>query len=65
LQDEENNLLKRIDSAAKKEATLCEDEQYSAGTLRKRASRVSRKPNNLPRIHEDYSGPRHHRPRHH
>ncbi|XP_027905353.1 uncharacterized protein LOC114164789 [Vigna unguiculata] len=29
--DEENNLLKRIDSAAKKEATLCEDEQYSAG----------------------------------
>jgi len=65
LQDQESNLLRRINSAAKKEAALCEDEQYCAGTLKKRASRVSRKPKNLPRIHEDYSGPRHHRPRHH
>ncbi|WVZ21387.1 hypothetical protein V8G54_008709 [Vigna mungo] len=29
--DEESNLLKGINSAAKKDATLCEDEQYCAG----------------------------------
>ncbi|CAJ1975591.1 unnamed protein product [Sphenostylis stenocarpa] len=53
--DQESNLLRRINSAANKEAILCKDEQYCAGTLKKRASRVPRKPNKLlPRIHEDY-----------
>ncbi|RZB91337.1 hypothetical protein D0Y65_023656, partial [Glycine soja] len=63
---EESNLLKKTNNGANKEAIVCKDEQYCTGTLKKRASRVSRKPKNqLPHIHEDYSGPRHHRPRHH
>lgn len=65
LQDEKSNLLKG-NSSNDEEAILCKDDQQCTGTLKKRVSRVSRKPNNrLPRIHEDYCGPRHHRPRHH
>ncbi|KAK7304742.1 hypothetical protein VNO77_42629 [Canavalia gladiata] len=63
--DQESNLLKRINSG-NEEAILCKDEKYCSSSLKKRVSRVPRKPNHqLPRIHEDYSGPRHHRPRHH
>ncbi|KAK8465919.1 hypothetical protein PHAVU_009G210216 [Phaseolus vulgaris] len=32
--DQESNLLRRINSAAKKEAALCEDEQYCAGKIK-------------------------------
>lgn len=61
LQDEEDNLLRREDSSDD-EAVLCKDEKCT-GTLKKRASR---KTNHwLPRIHEDYYGPKHHRARHH
>ncbi|KAJ1382369.1 hypothetical protein SESBI_44285 [Sesbania bispinosa] len=58
--DEESTLLKRSNTNAE-EATLCKDEQCT-GSQKKRASRVS---NQLPNIHEDYYGPRRHRPRHH
>ncbi|KAJ0090931.1 hypothetical protein Patl1_14857 [Pistacia atlantica] len=57
------------------EVILCKEGQCSSssssGTLMKmkRVSRVSRKSKDskhwLPSIHEDYYGPRHHRPRHH
>ncbi|KAE9608266.1 hypothetical protein Lal_00003559 [Lupinus albus] len=60
---EENNLLNRNNGAGI-EGIPCKDEQCR--TLKKRFSRVSSKlRNRLPHIHEDYSGPRHHRPSHH
>lgn len=64
LQEEQNNLLKRSNTDAE-EAVLCKDNECT-GSQKKRASKVSRKSNNqLPNIHEDYYGPRRHRPRHH
>lgn len=67
MQDEERNLLKRNNNGDTDEETVfCKDE-HCTGTLKKRIStRSTRKGNNqLPRIHEDYCGPRHHRPSHH
>lgn len=65
MQDEESTLLKRSNTDAQEAAILCKDEQCT-GIQKKRVSRVSRKPNNqLPNIHEDYYGPRRHRPKHH
>ncbi|CAL0320165.1 unnamed protein product [Lupinus luteus] len=60
---EENNLLTR-NYSDDIEGIPCKDEECS--TLKKRVSRVSRElSNRLPYIHEDYSGPKHHRPSHH
>ncbi|KAE8126159.1 hypothetical protein FH972_020903 [Carpinus fangiana] len=46
---------------------LCKDGEHCSGTMKKRVSRVLSKKSHhwLPSIHEDYYGPRSHRPRHH
>ncbi|KAG2671394.1 hypothetical protein I3760_14G133800 [Carya illinoinensis] len=45
---------------------LCKDGHCSSGTMKKRVASVSKKSHHwLPFIHEDYYGPRSHRPRHH
>ncbi|RZB56285.1 hypothetical protein D0Y65_045461 [Glycine soja] len=63
--DGETTLLKRSNTGAE-EASLCKENELCTGSQKKRAARVSRKSNNqLPNIHEDYYGPRRHRPRHH
>lgn len=48
--------------------SLCKDgEKCSSGTLKKTVYRESKKSSHhsIPSIHEDYYGPRHHRPNHH
>lgn len=37
----------------------------SSGTMRRRNSRIAKETHNLPSVHEDYYGPRLHRPEHH
>ncbi|XP_059318830.1 uncharacterized protein LOC132069510 [Lycium ferocissimum] len=48
-------------------STLCKDDHCSSSlATKRRLSRVAKKPHHwLPSIHEDYYGPRGHRPRHH
>ena len=48
------------------EVTLCRDGHCSSGTVKRRFPRVAKKIHHwLPRIHEDYYGPRTHKPKHH
>ncbi|KAM3383517.1 hypothetical protein P3S68_009092 [Capsicum galapagoense] len=47
-------------------STLCKDGHCSSLTTKRRLSKVAKKSHHwLPSIHEDYYGPRGHRPRHH
>lgn len=47
------------------EVIVCKD-GHCSGTMQKTVSRVSKKLHHwLPSIHEDYYGPRSHRPKHH
>jgi len=65
LQAKESNLLKRSNSGDE-EAILCKDDQCTGILKKGGTTRASTKTHNkLPRIHEDYCGPRHHRPSHH
>ena len=66
MQEEENASMKRSNIAA---AGLSGEPSNiaSSGTLKKTVFRDSKKSSHhkLPNIHEDYCGPRHHRPKHH
>ncbi|XP_011020258.1 PREDICTED: uncharacterized protein LOC105122696 [Populus euphratica] len=65
--DQDNTSLKQISTEVLGEVLLCK-EGHCTSTLKKRVSRsVSKKSSHhwSPRIHEDYCGPRHHKPRHH
>lgn len=47
-------------------STFCKDGHCSSMTKKRRLSKVAKKSHHwLPSIHEDYYGPRGHRPRHH
>jgi len=62
---EEKSALTKIHDSAVQEVILCKD-GHCTGTMKKRVSRVSKKSHHwLPSIHEDYYGPRSHRPKHH
>lgn len=66
MQEDKSSLIERSNSAAFGEVILCKEARCT-GTLKKRVSRVSKKPSShsLPRVHEDYYGPRRHKPKHH
>ena len=62
---EEGSALTKNTGSVHQEVILCKDGKCS-GTMKKRVSRVSKKSHHwLPSIHEDYYGPRSHRPKHH
>ncbi|KAI5583965.1 hypothetical protein POPTR_006G059900v4 [Populus trichocarpa] len=66
--DQDNTSLKQISTGVLGEEVILCKEGHCTSTLKKRLSRsVSKKSSHhwSPRIHEDYCGPRHHKPRHH
>ncbi|KAG6769266.1 hypothetical protein POTOM_024886 [Populus tomentosa] len=65
--DQDNTSLKQISTEVLGEEVILCKEGHCTSTLKKRVSRsVSKKSSQWsPRIHEDYCGPRHHKPRHH
>ncbi|KAL9361548.1 hypothetical protein Peur_007404 [Populus x canadensis] len=67
--DQDNTSLKQISTEVLGEEVILCKEGHCTSTLKKRVSRsvLSKKSSHhwSPRIHEDYCGPRHHKPRHH
>lgn len=68
MQEQETASMKRS-AGPGESSSLCKDggECSSSGTLKKTVSRESKKSSHhwLPSIHEDYYGPRTHKPKHH
>lgn len=63
-EQKEVNLNKASDDGVR-EVALCKD-GHCSGTLKTRFSRVAKEAHHsLPRFHEDYFGPRAHKPKHH
>lgn len=64
--EEDTDLIKRSKGGVNEEEVVCKDGQCS-GTKNRRFSRVINKESHhwLPKIHEDYYGPKIHSPRHH
>ena len=67
--DQVNTFLKQISTEVLGEEVIPCKEGHCRRTMEKRVSRsvLSKKSSRQwsPRIHEDYCGPRHHKPRHH
>ncbi|XP_065850709.1 uncharacterized protein [Euphorbia lathyris] len=69
IQDEKSRLIQQSNGGIG-EVIVCK-EGNCKGRMKKRVNEVSKKSSSLdvehwlPRIHEDYYGPRHHKPKHH
>uniref|UniRef100_A0A3Q7J4L6 Uncharacterized protein n=1 Tax=Solanum lycopersicum TaxID=4081 RepID=A0A3Q7J4L6_SOLLC len=63
---EKTNLIGSSKGVIGEVSTLCKDGHCSSFTTKGRLTKVAKKSHHwLPNIHEDYYGPRGHRPRHH